>query len=117
MSTLDFSAARLAHLSWKMKLRSFLDGKRELAENRLASHRDCELGKWLYSKGMERYGTILNMQHLEKVHVELHRITKQILEFKKTGNIALAEKEYARLEQISDKIISLLTSIEKEINE
>ena len=115
MSSLDFSAARLAHMTWKMKLRLFLDGKKEMSETQLVSHHDCDLGKWLYSKGMERYGNIPNMQKLEKIHVELHDNTRRIVELKKSADVPMAEKEYLRLERISDEIISLLTTIEQEL--
>jgi len=36
-----------------LKLRNFLDGGENLPTEKLASHRDCQLGKWLYSDGAE----------------------------------------------------------------
>jgi len=81
----------------------------------LVSPHDCELGKWLYSKGLDKYSTMPNMHKLEKIHVELHEITKRIVEHKESLNTPMAENEYSKLEHVSGEIISLLTSIEQEI--
>lgn len=115
MITFDFSSARLAHTTWRLKLRSFLDGKKNLSETELISHLDCKLGKWLYSKGLAKYGEIPNMQKLEEVHIELHATTKQIMKMHLAGNTRDAEKEYRKLEQLSEEIVSLLNFMEQAI--
>ena len=55
---LDFASARSKHLLWKSRLRDFLDGKGTLTMNEAISHKDCALGKWLYSSGLQQFGKL-----------------------------------------------------------
>jgi methyl-accepting chemotaxis protein len=115
MGKFDFAVARVMHIAWKSGLRSFLDGKEIMNEDQVVSHRDCDLGKWLYSVGMAEYGTMPEMQELEKVHVELHSIVKRVVQLKTSGDASAAEIELAKIEPVSQKIFSLLVSIEQKI--
>ena len=110
--SLDFTMAKLKHTSWKLKLRDFLDGKPGLTAAQATSHKDCELGKWLYSEGIAKYGTMAEMKALEKEHEVLHRTIKAILDLKTAGKTADAETEFRKVEGISKKIVDLLTAIE-----
>lgn len=115
MKKSDFAVARIMHVAWKNGLRSFLDGKETITEEQAVSHTDCELGKWLYSEGMAKYGTMPEMQELEKVHTELHSIIKKVIFLKYSGDISDAEQELAKMEPISMKIVDLLYTIEHKI--
>jgi len=114
-NTLDFASARTKHLSWKTRLRAFLDGKESMTETQAVSHHDCDLGKWLYSTGMDNYGHIADMKTLERVHAELHSIIKGIVRLKHEGNEGDAEKKFDRVESISGNIVGLLNSIESRV--
>jgi methyl-accepting chemotaxis protein len=115
MSKPDFAVARIMHMSWKISFREYLDGKRSVPLEQSVSHKDCYLGKWLYSEGIETYGKIPEMQELEKVHTELHATMGKILQRKNSGDDSGAEDEYKKLEEMSQKIFSLLVTIEKQI--
>ncbi len=112
---IDFSLARTAHLAWKARLRSFLDGKQTLTEAQAVSQRDCDLGKWLYGEGMAKYGTLSEMRELERVHADLHGTVKRIVELKRSGNAPAAEQEFTKIDPISHRIIALLTTIEQKV--
>ena len=111
----DFAFARIMHIAWKASLREFLDGKGGLTLEQAVSHKECDLGKWLYSEGLDQYGKIPEMRELEKVHIELHAIVKKTLQLKNSGDASSAEKEYEKMDKISSKIFSLLVTIEKKI--
>jgi len=111
----DFAFARIMHIAWKASLREFLDGKGSLTMHQAVSHKDCDLGKWLYSEGMEKYGNLPEMKEFEKVHIELHAIVKKTLQYKNSGDTSAAEKEFEKMDKISSKIFSLLVTIEKKI--
>ena len=115
MKTLDFAAAKIKHRTWQINVRGFLDGRESLTESQAMSHEECDLGKWLYAEGLQKYGTIQKMKDLEKVHVELHACIKRIIDMKNAGNTSGAEQEYARLEEASDRIVSLLDSLQATI--
>ncbi len=113
---LDFSMAKLKHAAWKMKLRDFLDGKPGLTPAQATSHRDCDLGKWIYSDGLSKYGAVHEMKTLEKEHETLHRTVKAIVDLKTAGQTAQAEAEFLKIEPISKKIIDLLTAVEGKVD-
>ena len=115
MGKFDFAVARVMHIAWRSSLRSFLDGKESMSEEQAVSHKDCDLGKWLYTDGMPAYGTMPEIKELEKIHIELHAIVKRVVQLKKSGDTAAAEQELAKLESVSQKIFLLLVTIEKKI--
>ena len=109
----DFSSARFKHLNWKFRLRSFLDGKESITKEQAVSHKDCDLGKWLYSEGLEKYKQFDEMHQLEKVHENLHAVIKKVVDLKGKHDAAGAEAEYKKVEGLSATIIGYLDSLEQ----
>jgi methyl-accepting chemotaxis protein len=105
---LDLSAAKMAHLNWKTRLRSFLDGKAGLTEAEAVSHRDCAFGKWYYGEGLQHYGHIQELKAVEAPHAELHQTIKEIVKARNAGDAASAEKLYANVDHLSRRIVGLL---------
>ena len=112
---INFSVAKNKHLIWKTRLRAFLDGKESLTEREAVSHEECELGRWLYSEGMPKYGDIKEMRELERRHAELHSTVKSIIGLKQSGNTDEAEQLYKSIESLSEQIIALLDAIEGKV--
>ncbi|MCC6676900.1 MAG: CZB domain-containing protein [Phycisphaerales bacterium] len=108
----DFMGAKLKHSSWKLHIREFLDGKPGLTAAQATSHRECDLGKWLYSEGLGKYGSIAEMKQLESVHEELHRQVRQIMELKAAGRASEAEAAYNQIDPISKRLVTLLSAVE-----
>ncbi|HUJ95802.1 MAG TPA: CZB domain-containing protein [Terriglobales bacterium] len=115
MTVLDFSLARSQHLTWKTKVRDFLEGRATLTANQATSHKDCDLGKWLYGTGMQKFGSTPGMKDLEKVHANMHASVKQILSLQGSGKKEAAQEEYKKFDGLSDKVISLLKAVEKHV--
>ena len=115
MRTLDFSMARLDHLEWKRKLKSSLEGAGEPSEWLAISHKDCELGKWLYSRGLQKYDHYPLILELERTHEELHSIAKNILQKRDSGDRLAAKQEFSKMKPVSDKVIALLMELEKQV--
>ena len=112
---LDFFAARTAHMAWRQKIRDFLDGAQSLTRQEAVSHRDCALGKWLYSAGLENYGHVPDMRRMEQEHEKMHGVIREIIELKNGGNAAQAEREFRKIESLSDSIVHLLKSVEQKV--
>ena len=113
---MDFAAVRTAHLAWRLKLRDLLDGASTLDEKEAVSHRDCQLGKWLYDLGaFDRYRDLEAMGVLEPLHEEMHGLVKRIVSLKKRGQGDEAEKLYTRIEPLSRRIVDLLRQIEHQV--
>lgn len=114
MSPVNFAMIKSQHRAWVKKLGVYFKGdKSALSEIEAFSHEDCDLGKWLYAQGMVKYGTIPEMQEIEEVHVELHAMVRRITKLKQSS--AFVEKEIEKVEIINNKIIYLLTEVEKKI--
>ena len=116
-SAFDFFSARTAHVAWRQKIRDFLDGKQALTHEEAVSHRDCALGKWLYSAGLETYGHVGEMQVLEARHERLHAVIREIIDIKAAGNISEAERRFSEVENLSGEIVSLLTQVESRVSD
>ncbi len=112
LGSLNVSSAKAKHLSWKTKIRSFLDGKDSLTMDQAVSHRDCDLGKWLYSEGMNALGHLQEMQALEKTHAEMHQHIKDIINNKERGDAQAAETGFSAVDRLSNKVVGLLGDIE-----
>jgi len=113
--TLNIAAAKSKHLSWKTRIRSFLDGKESLTMNQAVSHRDCDLGKWIYSEGITHLGGSETFDKLEKCHAGLHADIKEIIALKDKGKNNQAEEHYRSIETASGKVVRYLSTIEKEL--
>lgn len=118
MSHIDFSLAKAQHALWNVKLSFFIENEDgDIPEASLVDSRSCYFGKWLYSKGLLEYGTMLEMRTLEKVHQELHEVAKKIVDMKLAGDVNGAKKELTKLEPISNRIVSLVDTVEEQIQE
>ena len=115
VSELDFATARTKHKLWKTRLRAYLDGEENMSADEAVSHHDCDLGKWIYSQGLERFGDLPQMKQLEKVHAEMHSFIKQVISARQAGEMQKAEAAFARVERYSDQIVKLLDDLEDKV--
>ncbi|MFI5089321.1 MAG: methyl-accepting chemotaxis protein [Terriglobales bacterium] len=114
-NSLDFGRVKMAHRSWRLKLRSFLDGRENIDPAKLASHRGCELGKWIYASGMAAFGHFQEMADLEKRHKDMHALVKQVVELKHAGKASEAEQEFSRVCEAGEEVIALITRVEARV--
>ncbi len=115
-NSLDFALAKSKHLSWKARLRNFLDGSEALTLDQAVSHRDCDLGKWLYSSGLAEHGHLPAMKELEKLHTEMHGSVQSCISHKNQANEQAASQDYHAVSSLSDKIVGLLGDIEQSVS-
>jgi methyl-accepting chemotaxis protein len=113
LAVLDLSGARAAHLSWKRRLRTHLDGQNALSRSQLVSHSECDLGRWYHSEGLYHYGYLPEMRELAEPHAALHRLISTVVEHKEQGRHTDAEACYAQVEPLSQHIVNLLETIER----
>ncbi|MBP0048366.1 type IV pili methyl-accepting chemotaxis transducer N-terminal domain-containing protein [Marinobacterium sp. AK62] len=113
----DLSAAKSAHLSWKIRLRSFLDGKSSLKESEAVSHHDCAFGKWYYSDGKKDYGHMPEFQAIEDPHELLHAKVREAIQHRSNKDFDAAERCYDEVAAISTVIIDKLTQLEDRVQE
>lgn len=112
---IDLSAAKAAHLSWKTRLRSFLDGQSTLTEQEAVSHFDCAFGKWYYTEGKKKYGQMPEFNGIEQPHEALHALVKDAIRHKSREETDRAEACYDQVAQISGEIVAKLTALEDRV--
>ncbi len=114
---IDLGAAKAAHLSWKTRLRSFLDGKSSLTEKEAVSHMDCAFGKWYYSEGKEKYGSLREFTSIESPHEKLHAQVKEAIRYRQAKEFDRAENCYDQVAAISAEIVQKLTALEDKVQQ
>jgi methyl-accepting chemotaxis protein len=114
-NSMDFARVKMAHRSWRLKLRSFLDGRENIDSKGLASHRDCELGKWIYGGGTSAYSRLPEMQELEKKHKDMHALVKHVVKLKHAGKASEAEQEFSRVGDAAEQVVALITKVEAQV--
>ena len=113
-SPIDFMKQLTEHIVWNIRLRCFLDGGECINEEQAVSCEKCTLGKWLRDEGLKKYSHISAINDLEGVHCQMHKQVKKIILAKNSGNISEAEAGLVILHKISDKVIELLTELDRE---
>ena len=114
MLKIEFSLARNLHRNWRSKMRFFLNGEDSLTEEEAYSPEACPFGKWLYSEGLPKYGDIPDMRKLERLHRRMHWLVKQNKQTRNTGVFFAAEKNFHKIEELSQEILYLLNTVEKQ---
>ena len=108
-SDFDFDGAKQAHLAWKTRVRTYLDGDHTiLTKEQACSHRDCKLGQWYYTEGQKNYSGNPAFKQIEVPHEELHKIIKDIVNANESGNKQEAEMLYQRIDPLSKEIVGLI---------
>jgi hypothetical protein len=94
-------------------LQHFLDGSEQLNSTHAVSHRDCDLGKWLYSSGMKQYGDMDAMREMEQVHEKMHGYIGDLIRSETQGDRGKARELFSKVESCSDTVVDCLYTVEK----
>ncbi len=92
-----------AHVSWKVKLKKFIDGEEMVpafnTEN-IGDYRRCELGEWLYGEGAI-YANDPNYEAVLAEHEKFHQCAAKLVDAVGAGSdkeeIAQCDKQLSRL--------------------
>lgn len=116
--TVDLTEAKQAHLAWKTKIRSYLNGDQNaVSKEQACSHRHCGFGKWYFSEGMRKYGTMTSFKAIDGPHEKLHGVMKQIIEAHEAGDHDTGEKLYTQIEPISKEVVAYIDKLEREVKQ
>jgi aerotaxis receptor len=112
----DFDSAKQAHLAWKTRVRSYLDGDHSvLTREQACSHKDCKLGQWYYNEGQKKYSNSPSFQEIEAPHEQLHKVIKEIVNVNESGNKTEAEALYLKIDPLSREIVSLIDKTKRSV--
>ncbi|MBL8229340.1 MAG: CZB domain-containing protein [Bryobacterales bacterium] len=75
---MDINQAIMAHMNWKQKFRSHLDGKEKLDAATVKRSDACELGKWLAGEGAA-HAKLPEFAAVREKHADFHRTAGSVL--------------------------------------
>ena len=58
---------------------------------------------------LDQFGSMPEMQELEKVHQDMHATIKKIVTLKNDGDVMAAQNEYEKIEPASAHVVGCLT--------
>ncbi len=108
---LVLSQARTAHLNWKGRLHAFLDGDSLFSSDQVASHHHCDLGKWYYNEGTDRFGDRVEFKAVENPHERIHKAIRQVVKLREKGDTEGAETAYTNVEKLSGEVVECLDKL------
>ncbi|MBF0612809.1 MAG: HAMP domain-containing protein [Magnetococcales bacterium] len=100
-----------AHLKWLGKLEYVIRGRAALKPEQVASGRECDLGKWYYSEGTQKFGHLPVFQKMGEVHLRVHEVAKEAVKKVELGDIAGAEEKMNQFSAIKDQLFDLLDDL------
>lgn len=92
-SEITFPDAIKAHLAWKSRLEASLagDGVMAIVLDDVCRDDRCELGRWLYGAGGQRYGGLHAFDELIAKHAHFHELACQVTKLTRDGRLAHAQ--------------------------
>ena len=101
-----------AHLDWKRKIRSFIDGADiGISYEQAIDHTGCILGKWYYQGEGQQLMHLPLMKALGDEHMEMHQLIKIIMDAFKVDDYETLEKSIHYMDEQSDKVVALLNEL------
>lgn len=107
-----------AHLSWKLRLSDYLQGRstEELHPHNICVDNRCTLGKWIHGPGKARFSEVELFQRLMDEHAKFHYHAAKVVEAHQAGNQPLAEKILAEeFAKQSKKTVDCLTKLHMQV--
>ncbi len=108
---------KIDHKVWVERVGIHIQGGTKLDPSLIADHTRCRLGKWYYGEGRLMWGELESFKAMEEAHDRLHAVGKEIILTYEAGEKGKAQKLYADMQGISEKILKLLDEIRSECEE
>lgn len=106
-----FESARIKHIVFKSKVKSYLYGTDTPLEP-ILNYKACSFGHWIYDIGLTRFNHLPEMHQLEKVHRDIHEYATHLVNLKKDNRTETALAGLPQLETLAENILKLLHQIQ-----
>ncbi|MBF0213752.1 MAG: CZB domain-containing protein [Magnetococcales bacterium] len=100
-----------AHLKWLGKLENVIRGRSDLKPEQVASGRECDFGKWYYSEGTARFGSLEIFRLVGEVHLEVHELARETVRLVTQGDVEGAEKKMDAFSALKDRLFALMDEL------
>jgi len=109
----DFDSARIKHVHFKSRLRSYLFGNGG-EEGPLRDPEACSLGHWIADRlrGRGVYAHLPEARQFDRQHVLIHQEANRLMDLHDAGRTEDASAGYGPLQVIADEMLVLLQTME-----
>ncbi len=105
---IDIALVKAMHLTWKMKVRSALNGATDWREVYANAPEKSDIGKWIQEVGLWKYQNEPIFEMFVKQHRLLHDIASSIERLALSGKKDEARLLLSELDKISDDFLKLI---------
>lgn len=110
------NTVKLDHAVWKNQVYDMIEQNKY--DQLLSKHQDCEFGQWYYhGEGKAQFGNLAGFRDIDLPHQKVHNAGKQALEMAKNGEIDLAAKHLAQMEEASLAVVHSINRLIDSIGE
>ncbi|MCC3157308.1 CZB domain-containing protein [Hymenobacter sp. 15J16-1T3B] len=110
----EFDAARLKHILFKARLRSFLYGA-DGEEGPVRDPDECSLGHWIRDVALARFGHYLEAQQLDQLHRRVHEEANRLMDLHQAGHADEALRGLRATNPLTDEVLRLLNTLEHKL--
>ncbi|MEA1987747.1 MAG: methyl-accepting chemotaxis protein [Pseudomonadota bacterium] len=108
----EYAQMITAHLGWKKKIRSFIDGSDiGVTYEAAIDYTACALGKWYYQGSGQKLMHLPLMKTLGDEHMQMHQLIKVIMDAFHVDDYETLETSIAQMDAQSDKVVALLNEL------
>lgn len=110
----EFEAARIKHLLFKSKLRSYLYGS-GTAEAPIRDPHVCALGQWIDRVALPQFGHLPEMRELDDQHQQMHHVANRLMDLYQAGQRDAAVAGLVEVNRRAEEMTSLLDTLEAKL--
>ncbi|UYZ59245.1 CZB domain-containing protein [Hymenobacter latericus] len=110
----EINAARLKHILFKAKLRSFLYGS-GTDEAPVRDPDVCGLGQWISHVALPQFGHMPETQKLDRIHRQLHQMANKLMDLRQAGQAEQAQRGLSDINPLTDEVLELINTIERKL--
>ncbi|TLM92444.1 hypothetical protein FDY95_13530 [Hymenobacter jeollabukensis] len=110
----EFEAARLKHILFKARLRSFLYGN-DGNETPVRSADECPLGEWIREVALPRFGRYPETKQLDQTHRRVHDEANRLMDLHQAGHADEAMRGLRAINPLTEEVLGLLNTLERKL--
>lgn len=112
---MEFEHARIKHLAFKSKLRSYLYGN-SLETEALKDPSLCAVGKWINELGAKHLGDDDLLLEVTYIHEEIHDAARRIIVLYSAGKTQEAREKFTEVDEIGKRLLKAMDDLEISLN-
>jgi hypothetical protein len=110
----EFDQARLKHILFKARLRSFLYGHGS-DEAPVRDPDECSLGHWIRDVALARYGYHPEAARLDQLHRRVHEEAGRLMDLHAAGQGEEALRGLRAANPLTDEVLQVLNTLEQKL--